>query len=334
MINKLTPEQQQIALDTRDYWINKVYSCEETNEKYATELVEFMYQLAKLGKPRVVFTDSPLSANLTAHVLKDTVGLLKGDSVLDSVLNSVWNSVGDKEFYNNLGYGEPWSQVWLSFYDFFTRRTGLIQHELFEKYIELVDKANAYYIIPFSEMCIVTRNPEYIHKTWRNDRWVMHDDEGNLAIKWKDGWGQYVLHGITLEKGMYEEILSQKASFKKIMSIENMEHRMLYLKYMDSDKLLAGAGAKKIDTGKRKTVHFDYSSQDKLGAKVSYNELYQIDDLFANTEYFLRYEDPSTGRVYISCIDSGVGEKGDADLGMAWKLGLSKKMYMAMKTEA
>jgi len=452
MIEKLTPKQESEQLEVRDYWINKVYSCEKTDEEYSKKLIEYLYKLANLEKPKVVFADSPLSAQLVIHVLKTTntasVGGSVGDSVRDSVgasvedsvWASVWASVGDSvgasvwgsvrasvrasvgdsvgasvgasvedsvrdsvgasvwasvrasvgdsvgasvwasvmasvrdsvrdsvgasvwasvrasvedsvwasvmasvrasvrdselKYSDNLIYGEAWGYGWQAFYDFFTRRTGLVQHEVFKKYIELVDKANAYYIIPFKNVCVVTRNPSYIHKTWHNDRWVMHDDEGNLAIKWRDGWGQYVLHGITLKKEMYDKILSKEAAFAEVMANANMEHRMLFLKYLDADKLLKGANAELIGRGKRKTVHFDYSSSDKLGARVSRNELFLIKGLFAQDEYFLRYEDPSTGRVYISCIDPEVGKTKDADMCMAWKLGLSKKMYMELKLES
>ena len=440
MIEKLTPKQESEQLEVRDYWINKVYSCEKTDEEYSKKLIEYLYKLANLEKPKVVFADSPLSAQLVIHVLKTTntasvedsvwasvwdsvwasvedsvwasvrdsvwasvmasvwasVWASVGDSVRDSVRDSVWDSVwasvedsvwasvrdsvwasvmasvwasvwasvGDSvrdsvrdsvgasvedsvwasvrdsvrdselKYSDNLIYGEAWGYGWQAFYDFFTRRTGLVQHEVFKKYIELVDKANAYYIIPFKNVCVVTRNPSYIHKTWHNDRWVMHDDEGNLAIKWRDGWGQYVLHGITLKKEMYDKILSKEAAFAEVMANANMEHRMLFLKYLDADKLLKGANAELIGRGKRKTVHFDYSSSDKLGARVSRNELFLIKGLFAQDEYFLRYEDPSTGRVYISCIDPEVGKTKDADMCMAWKLGLSKKMYMELKLES
>lgn len=66
----------------------------------------------------------------------------------------------------------------------------------------------------------------------------------------------------------------------------------------------------------------------------SRNELFLIKGLFPQDEYFLRYEDPSTGRVYISCVDPEVGKTKDADMCMAWKLGLSKEMYMELKIES
>jgi hypothetical protein len=369
MINKLTKKQEEQMVEVRDYWIDKVYSCDGTNEEVSVELVEYIYSLANLDKPTVIFADSPLSANIIAHRMrKDTVRNSVWNSVwnsvtdsvwnsvwnsvrnsvTDSVWNSVWDSVGDSvtdsvtdsvawawvNVYDNLWYGEVWTQGWHAFYDFFTRQTGLIQHKEFEKYINLVDRANAYYIIPLEKVCIVTKSPECIHKAWRGDRWVMHDSEGNMAIKWRDGWGQYVLDGVIVDEKMYREILEGDTEFKSVMAIENIEHRMLYLKYMDVDKMLEGAGATLIDTGRKETLHFDYNSKSGLSGKVTYNQLYLVCKIFSQDEYFLRYEDPSTGRVYMSCVDPEVGRTKDADMCMAWKFGISKEMYMELKTQA
>jgi len=95
MIEKLTPKQESEQLEVRDYWINKVYSCEKTDEEYSKKLIEYLYKLANLEKPKVVFADSPLSAQLVIHVLKTTNTASVEDSVWASVWDSVWASVED-----------------------------------------------------------------------------------------------------------------------------------------------------------------------------------------------------------------------------------------------
>lgn len=441
MIDKLTKNQREKMIKVRDYWIDKVYNCEPTNEKYAVELVNFMYKLVGLNPPKVIFADSPLSAQIIVNLLdqksvgasvgnsvrdsvgdsvwasvKNSVSSSVEDSVRDSVGNTVWASVGNSvrnsvrdsvrdsveasisnsvrflvwnsarncvrdsvgdsvspsvralvrasvrnpvwdsvsssvgdlawnfvkdsaeelgiSHHNSMWYGEVWAQGWHSFYDFFTRKTGIVKHKLFEEYIDLVDKANAYYILPFSDICIVTRAPKRINRIWHNNRWVMHNDEGGMSIEWGDGSGQYVLHGITLQKEDYEKILKGDSDFKEVVGIKNIDMRMLFLRYLEVEKLLKGSNAELINTGQKPTSHFDYAKDKKLSSKITYNELYLIKGIFNEDAYFLKYEDPSTGRVYLSGIAPEVGKRKDADLAMAWKHGISKEMYMSLKVQS
>jgi hypothetical protein len=72
------------------------------------------------------------------------------------------------------------------------------------------------------------------------------------------------------------------------MKLENMEHRMIALKYLEPQNLLRGAGARLLDT-----------------SSVKGNELWLIENnaIFPQPEYFLLYACQSTGRKYLKCVE-------------------------------
>jgi len=129
------------------------------------------------------------------------------------------------------------------------------------------------------------------------------------AVKWKND-EDYFLYGVRFNKQLWEKIVNKSMSFQEIMKIKNIEQRMIAFKIMDREKLLREAGARLIDKSPRG------------------NELYIVESLFGKPAYFLKYQCPSTGRVYISGIDPSVASyKPDADFCMAWKLGISPEDY-------
>lgn len=158
-----------------------------------------------------------------------------------------------------------------------------------------------------------------------------HSEEAP-AIRWKGGKEFYFLHGVKFNKKLWEKVLSKSLSFKQIIRIDNIEQRMIALKYMDVDELLQGANALKLDETERG------------------NELFVVpkeSDLFDEATYFLRYSCPSTGRVYLKGVRPEYGKSHDADLcqastfqypdwtgkGLEWR-DCTKEMYASLSLES
>lgn len=131
---------------------------------------------------------------------------------------------------------------------------------------------------------------------------------------------------------MYNKIINQELSFKEIMQLKNIEYRMIALKYSRLEDILK-ANATLINVGTKGVNHFIYDSKNKWSNKVTYNELYLVKGIFNQDAYFLKYEDPSTGRVYISGVDPVIGKKGDADECLAWKFSISKEEYLSLNVQ-
>jgi hypothetical protein len=136
-----------------------------------------------------------------------------------------------------------------------------------------------------------------------------HSEE-KPAVYWKDGLETYFLHGVLLEKDLWKKILDNKLSFKECMALENIEQRMIALKYLGTEKLLKEAKAKLVDD------------------PIRGYRLYKINNIFPRTEYLLKYKDPSTDREYVSFVPPDVGEKKDVIEAVAWKWGKKKSDFI------
>ncbi len=136
----------------------------------------------------------------------------------------------------------------------------------------------------------------------RNSRGFLHSD-AHPAVQWGKS-GLYFLNGVNFPKELWERVVSRQMPFGEILAIENIDQRVQAMKYGDLEVFLKEAKAELLDKSEKG------------------NELYLIPreaGIFSRDAYFLKYKDPSTGRVYISGVDPEVGKKKNADEAMAWK---------------
>ncbi len=163
---------------------------------------------------------------------------------------------------------------------------------------------------PFDGICICSERPTRL----------LLDQQGRLhsellpAIEYSDGWTIHALSGVRVEETLWKEIVSGDMTFKQVMAIQNVERRMTALKFNREAML-----DKK-----------DLLSESKRG-----NELYGVKGIFPDfpVAYFLKFQCPSTGRVYIEGVEPEVGKLKDADLAQAKALGLTKEDYAALTVE-
>src|SRR4029079_6288087 len=104
------------------------------------------------------------------------------------------------------------------------------------------------------------------------------------AVDWRGGVKFYFIHGVKFEKPLWTMVTKGTMTFKNIVGMSNMEQRMAALKVYGTEKLLTSANAQLVDSSKR-------------------YELYQIDGVFNQAAFYLKYSCPSTGRQYVSGID-------------------------------
>ena len=204
---------------------------------------------------------------------------------------------------------------WFSFYDYwysfnlYDDKTK----ENFNKYKKFL-KSGVFMSSCYENVAVLCRRPLFVRK---NNAGQLHCDD-RPAIGWRDGYELYFLDGIELSKELWEKITQKKLSYKEIMELENIEQRMIALKYMDSGEMLKSVNAKLLDKSENG------------------NELYLVEKLFDGFDkaYFLRYSCPSTGRVYLSGIEPEFAEKNiNADVCMGWKFRLSIEDYLNMSVQ-
>jgi hypothetical protein len=107
-LEKLTPEQEVIKLKIKNFWLDYIFSCKNSiNKEQAKIGIDFIYNLANLKQPQVIYVESPIGCQianlylkeylkLKPELLKDkitSVGASMRDSVGDSVEDSVEASV-------------------------------------------------------------------------------------------------------------------------------------------------------------------------------------------------------------------------------------------------
>ena len=93
-LESLTPEQEALIPIVRDEWLNLFHDegPQRMNRPDVEEGVEWLYGLAGLDKPWVVFVESPMGCQLAPHFFRQ----MGKDDGLDkiNVEDSVWRSVG------------------------------------------------------------------------------------------------------------------------------------------------------------------------------------------------------------------------------------------------
>lgn len=325
-LEKLTIEQEQLLPVIRDRWLDLLYknNGKGVNKEATKELVKFIYGLSGLEMPAILYVDSPLSMQYAANMVKGLslnqvrervwaqVRTQVRDQVRNQVSNQVWDQVWDQvgtedlKYFSTSWYGNISDYNWLSFYNYF-EEIGIKVTDNFRQFSRLLVESNLYDMIQFDKLCIVCAKPSKITFEVSNRRRLLHQENGT-AIEWSDGYKLYYLYGVHFDEDLYNKVTDPKITFKELMSISNMEQRFAAMKLESNrEKLLeSGTLLDRSDRG---------------------NELYKVEGIFRDPAYFLRYECPSTGRIYVSGIDPKVGIKGDADECQAWKFGLAIDTY-------
>jgi len=159
-------------------------------------------------------------------------------------------------------------------------------------------------MIQLDGLCIVCNIPSKIVK---DQNYRLHNENGT-AVEWRDGYKVHALHGICLEETLYNKIVNKQFNLQEILSLENIEHRMLALKY-DPEKITITPQASLINSNKG-------------------TDLFLVKEIFTQDAYFIKYKDPSTDRVYISGVDPKVAEETkDAEKCRLWKFPLLWDAY-------
>lgn len=223
-LETLTPEQETKKIEIRNFWINYIDSCKNTIDKEEARIgVEFIYDLAKCAKPKIVYVDSPLAGQYAVHFLKTyykELEKLLGEQSEPNLAN-VRDNVGDSkiEFENFAFYGGIQDYGWVSFYDFFTQ-IGVINHDGFNRFRKLM-LSGVYDMIQLNDWCIVCGLPSQLT---RNAVQQLHSTAGP-AIKWNDGCEYYFINGRSLPAKHFKSISDKKFTMKDFINEPNEEYK-------------------------------------------------------------------------------------------------------------
>ena len=311
MLKELTKEQKDLKKVIKDKWIAQLTSQKIDKEKIR-EGVEWMYQIAKIQKPKVIILRSPLEIQLGANLLNkqemrqeveqevwqevwQEVEQEVRQEVEQEVWQEVWQEVEqevrreveqeverDKKLkvFNFGYYLSAWYYDWFSFSDFFTE-IGVLKNEKFNRMKELM-LAGIYETIQLDGYCFVSLPPISVRKS--NNR--LHSDHFP-AVKFADGYSVYALHGVRFPKELWTKVVSREMPMEEILKIVDIDQRVQAMKYAKNGirDFYKSQNGKCVD------------SLDKLDieARHVHYELWEIPkgEIFTQTVFFALYDCPS-----------------------------------------
>jgi hypothetical protein len=258
MLTELTPEMEVIANETKQYWLDKFFSCKNrTNKEQAIIGINWLYSLAGRPAPEIVFVDSPYACQIVARERTNT-----------------------DAFFEFPVYGNVWDYAWVAFYDFF-HKIGIVENEDFVKYRELME-SNICDMIQLDSLCIVSDMPTKISRDAQNR---LHCDDGK-AIEWADGYGQYYWRGISVpEKWILDP---GSISNDDIKHEGNLELKRCLMEIVGPERYYEILGG---------VVVID-EDNDQYGKPMKLLRSKDIDTAIDDYVYFLLVTDTSTDRVY------------------------------------
>jgi hypothetical protein len=258
MLTELTPEMEQIALETKNYWLDKFFSCKNrTDREKATIGINWLYSLINKEAPEIVFVDSPHACQMVAR-----------------------ERTGQKTFFEFPVYGNVWDYAWISFYDFFYK-IGLVDSEEFVKYRDLME-ANICDMVQLESLCIVSDMPTKISRDAQNR---LHCEDGK-AIEWADGYGQYYWRGVYVPEKWI--LTPELITNEDIKNEDNLELKRCLMEIVGPERYYEILGG---------VVVID-EDNDQYGKPMKLLRSKDIDKAINDYVYFLLVTDTSTDRVY------------------------------------
>jgi hypothetical protein len=223
-IENLTKEQDEKLEFYFEKWTKIGLRCGTTTDidrKEAEKAIFKIYENAKLAKPKILWSRSPVEA-------------------IEKLFE-----MGDKEIKNNFstfaGFGQH-DANWLGFYDFFREELGLREEtEEIVYHMELARHCGWWW--PYEKACILSEIPISLKM---NTAGLLHNTNGP-SVEYSDGFCLYNLDGVSVPENIIKAVKGELLP-DFILSVTNVEHRLLGIKYVGPERLLKYLNSKVINT--------------------------------------------------------------------------------------
>ena len=146
----------------------------------------------------------------------------------------------------------------------------------------------------FKNIVFISDNPTSIYV---NEQGELHNTDGP-ALEYSDTYSLYSLDGVRLDKDIFE-LVHQKKDANKVMQIENVEQRLVAIKYFGIGNMREQLNAQTIDS------------------KGSEYELYSV-EIEGNRENVLRMKNPSEEKWHDEFVPPEIKTVNQA---LAWRIG-------------
>jgi hypothetical protein len=360
-IKELTKKQEDLMPMWAEKWIAIGLRTGEMDFETFNKYMKVCYEKTGLVYPkRVIRVPSPFFGahvaslahemwekrykNSVRESVSSSVEVSVSASVLDSVSSSVGASVGvtnyekqivktiqklSKEYtvtpsWNYWFAGQFWVGYWwhgVAYVDFLLTACELeLSKDMMERaeaYRKVCESVN--YIWPNRDFILVCERPIKIDRNADGRLHCIND----MAIKWPDGWGLYMLNGVRFDEELFKKVTSGTMPFKDILAIENADQRSQAFRFGDPFDFVKHEGAKLLDT---------HSKFGLDGREVKY-WLYEFaaGKTFTETVHYMIYDDSmdTAGKKHMQ----GVIETKTVAEAMAWKQHITPELWLSLQLD-
>jgi hypothetical protein len=274
LIQELTEQQKAKFPEYVEKWTGVGLSTEPADRKRAENGIRQAYKNQGLKPPKnIIWTGSPYASGIFVFINRLAEGMITGENATPEIKAKVeeidrlakqqevidmtgildwWKTISPtsyneekkkeiiKESVSNSGYGQHDADD-MAFFSFFRNECGLITET--EKYVtgigEIVQSAGWW--IPYENACIVC---ERYCELYRDEDGQLHN-ENKMALKYPDGWGLYMVHGVRIPDYIIEN--PNEITVEKIKDENNVEIRRIMLDKFGWERYLLETNAKIID---------------------------------------------------------------------------------------
>jgi len=289
MIEKLTPEQEDLKLAYEDKWWHIMYSTEPIDREKASEAVKQAYLALDEKEPEIIFCGSPYeAANLLMSCesltqLYEKFGVNIYERFEDKIYEEAYENISGQLSYQL--FLDFFMETWNDFYDVFRQLLEeSIGHESFfytEGYWPLDSitwagfaadcdfcfsvlkcKYNPIkwqalkslttqcgWIFTYEKVCIVCDRPRILSF---DSQHRLHA-EGGPAIQFADGYSIYSYHGVTLPE-KYGKIHPNEWQPEWLLEEENAELKRVLIQGIGFDRIARELAALELDTWQEYTL--------------------------------------------------------------------------------
>jgi hypothetical protein len=347
-LEKLTQEQKDIMIETRDFWINKFWQTKEIDKEKFETGIEWLYNdLLGKDKPKIIYCDSWISCLITISVLKNNMDSVRSSvrasvsdsvidsvrasvsdsvwdsvrasvsdsvraSVSDSVSDSVWASVSDSVWdsvWDCSNYISSYSNYdWASYYDYFSK-INIVKNEKFNKYKDLI-LSGVFQCYEYENYVFAIQPPEIKINSEGNS----HSIDG-YAYEFKDKSGGHIINGKPISETLFKSVKNKTLTTKEFFEINNEETKSVTIEMMQlcyGDEYVANFFSESLtefDTYVDKKK--EIYLEDTTGMNVGVYTLFKGN--INNTEIaYVRCYCPSTDRMFYLGVHPDINNAKDA----------------------
>ena len=299
-ITKLRPEWEAAIPEWNKKWIAAGLSTEPADFKAFERGAKQCYAFAGVPWPGIVVrVPSPIVGALAAPIAAKVIALARAGIFAPGIRptkNKMYSAVGSavgsavysalKPFWHYWFGGSLWCG-WRAFCSFFTEVCGLDVGELFN------ERLAAYNLAESSAGCwwankdfvMVSDRPEHISLV----NGQLHSEK-YLAIKWRDGWGLWMLNGVRVPEWL---VMTPERDLDPavLTKIDNAEVRREFVRKVGAERIVSALSPGAIDKASYRT---------KDGREHPY-ELHRL-NVGGDEWSYLRMLNPSVGLVHFEGV--------------------------------